>query len=77
MNRIDIHYGGFRYSVDGRHLDDLMREVVVGMSAGAHWLEVTESVGPEHPAYLLLTPGVPLSIVPAADLEFEDALVVS
>ena len=67
MKRIDIQYGGDRYSVGGRPLEDLQDEIAVGLASGVHWLEVNEGEGSRRQAFLLLTPGVPLSVVPIPD----------
>jgi len=64
MKRIDIHYGGDQYSIGGRGLDDLRGEIEAGLVRGAHWLEVNDGEGEMRVAYLLLTPGTPLAIIP-------------
>lgn len=65
MKRIDIFYGGEHYSVGGRDLGELQREIAQGLgTGGAHWLEVNDGEGAPRLAYLLITPGVQLSIVP-------------
>ncbi|GAA5211345.1 hypothetical protein [Microbacterium kyungheense] len=64
MKRIDIYYGGEHYSVGGRRLEDLRQEVEVGLMGGTHWLEVNDGEGMMRTAYLMITPGVPLAIVP-------------
>ena len=67
MKRIDIYYGGDHYSVGGRQLEAVQHEIATGLASGVHWLEVNEGDGRERQAFLLLTPGVPLSIVPIPD----------
>lgn len=67
MKRIDIYYGGEHYSVGGRRLEDLRQEVEAGLAAGSHWLEVNDGEGMMRIAHLLVTPGVPLAIVPIPD----------
>jgi hypothetical protein len=67
MKRIDIYYGGDQYSVGGRQLEELQREIATGLASGVHWLEVNQGEGRERQAFLLLTPGVSLSIVPIPD----------
>lgn len=64
MKRIDIYYGGDHFSVGGRRLDDMKREIESGLAGGAHWLEVNDGEGMKRTAFLLITPGVPLAIVP-------------
>lgn len=72
MKRIDIYYGGDQYSVGGRELEALQREIATGLASGVHWLEVNQGEGRRRQAFLLLTAGVPLSIVPIPDLPSED-----
>ena len=67
MKRIDIFYGGEHYSVGGRRLEDLRAEIESGLAAGLLWLEVNDGEGLMRPALLLVTPGVPLAIVPVPD----------
>jgi len=67
MKRIDIYYGGEHYSVGGRRLEDLRGEVEAGLAAGSYWLEVNDGEGMMRAAHLLVTPGVPLAIVPIPD----------
>lgn len=67
MKRIDIYYGGEHYSVGGRRLDDLRAEVEEGLAAGPYWLAVNDGEGEMRAAYLLLTPGVPLAVIPIPD----------
>lgn len=67
MKRIDIYYGGEHYSVGGRDLEDVRREVVEGIASPPQWLEVNDGEGEVRTAYLLLSPGVPLAVVPIPD----------
>lgn len=67
MKRIDIYYGGDHYSIGGRRLEDLCQEVEAGLAGGVHWLEVNDGEGMMRTAHLLVTPGVPLAIVPIPD----------
>jgi hypothetical protein len=67
MKRIDIYYGGEHYSVGGRRLEDLRNEIETGLLMGTHWLKVNDGEGMSRAAHLLLTPGVPLAIVPIPD----------
>lgn len=69
MKRIDIYYGGEHYSVGGRRLADLRNEIESGLASGTHWLEVNDGEGTMRAAHLLITPGVPLAIVPIPDEE--------
>lgn len=67
MKRIDIYYGGEHYSVGDRRYEDLRNEIETGLLMGTHWLTVNDGEGMTRPAHLLLTPGVPLAIVPIPD----------
>lgn len=64
MKRIDIHYGGEHYSVGGREFDELVAEIESGIARGFCWLEVNDGEGMVRPAFLLITPGVPLAVIP-------------
>jgi hypothetical protein len=68
VKRIDIYYGGEHYSVGGRELDEVMGEIEKCLSGGdAHWLQVNDGEGAPRTAYLLITPGTPISIIPIPD----------
>lgn len=67
MKRIDIVYGGELYSVGGREFDDVQREVSEGVAAGGRWLRVNDGEGQRREAYLLLSPGVTIALVPIPD----------
>lgn len=69
MKRIDISYGGEHYSVGGRQLEAIQDEIERGMASGSHWLEVNDGEGAPRTAYLLITPGVPLAVVPIPEPE--------
>lgn len=71
MKRIDIVYGGELYSVGGRELDDVRQEVIDGMLSAPQWLRVNDGEGMRREAFLLLTPGVPIALVPVPDDERE------
>ena len=45
MKRIDIHYGGERYSVGGRDVEGVLTEIEQGLGGGRHWLEVNDGDG--------------------------------
>ena len=67
MKRIDIFYGGEHYSVGGRELDDVLEEISSGIASGVHWLSVNDGEGAPRQAYLLLTPGTQIAVVPVPD----------
>lgn len=69
MKRIDIVYGGEHYSVGGRDLAELRSEIEKGLRSGIHWLEVNDGEGATRTAYLALTPGTPIAVVPIPDSE--------
>jgi len=72
MKRIDIVYGGERYSVGGRDFEALRLEVETGLADGPRWLRVNDGEGELREAFLLLGPGMPVAIVPVP--EGDDAL---
>ncbi|HEU4807078.1 MAG TPA: hypothetical protein VFT01_02360 [Homoserinimonas sp.] len=64
MKRIDIIYGGVRYTIANRDLAELKAEVADALSAGVpHWLAVNHGEGTLHEAELLITPGVDLAVM--------------
>ena len=64
MTRIDISYGGEWFTVGDRSPAQLNREIESGLATGHHWLVVNDGAGGGGKAYLSITPGVPLAIVP-------------
>jgi len=71
MKRIDIVYGGELYSVGGREFEDVRQEVLDGMLSAPQWLRVNDGEGMRREAFLLLTPGVPIALVPVPEDEHE------
>lgn len=67
MRRIDIHYGGERYRVGQRDVAELTAEIDRALDAGHGWIEVDEGDGAPRPAFLLVSAGVPLAIVPISE----------
>ena len=66
MKRVDIQYGGEHFSIGGRDLDDVRREISDGLDSGStFWLEVNSGEGQPRPAWLAITPGVSISLSPA------------
>ena len=64
MNRILITYGGREYSIGNRSRDDVEAEIARNLDSGrTEWLDVNWGAGTPRPCRLLLTPGVPISIV--------------
>lgn len=68
MKRIDIAYGGDTYSIGGRDLEAFMAEIEDGIAQGRSWLKVNDGEGAPREAYLLLTPGVPIAVIPVPDV---------
>ncbi|WP_127819146.1 hypothetical protein [Microbacterium sp. CPCC 204701] len=73
MKRIDIYYGGEHYSVGGRDLGDVAQEIVDGIASGPRWLEVNDGEGEARTAFLLLSAGVPVAVVPIPDEPYGSA----
>lgn len=68
MKRIDIMYGGHQYSIGGRDLQDLKREIEEGIAANeSRWLIVNDGEGHLRPAHLLLDRGIDISVIPIPD----------
>ncbi|MFJ6678442.1 hypothetical protein ACIQLK_04850 [Microbacterium sp. NPDC091382] len=67
MSRIDISYGGQWYSVGDRTLEDVHREIQEGARGGEYWLAVNDGEGSASPAYLFITPGVPIAVIPVPE----------
>ena len=62
--RIDISYGGEWYTVGDRTPEQLHTEVRAGLATGHHWLVVNDGDSSVRKAYLSISPGVALAIVP-------------
>jgi len=73
MKRIDIRYGGDTYSVGGRDLEELRQEILTGLDSGKYWLIVNDGEGMRRDAQLLITPGVPISLIPIPSPDEEAA----
>jgi hypothetical protein len=67
MKRIDIFFGDNAYSVGGRDLEDLQAEIARGVAAGGYWLKVNHGEGERQDAYLFLTPGTPVALIPVPE----------
>lgn len=64
MKRVDLVYGGAKYSVPQRDIADLQKEIGDALDAGkTHWLRVNSGEGILEPAYLLIAPGVPVALL--------------
>ena len=67
MKRIDIHYGGQTYSVGGRALSEITRDVEQAVQDGGSWLTVNDGEGEPREALLFIGPGTPIAIIPIPD----------
>jgi hypothetical protein len=68
MKRINIDYAGNHYSVGGRDVDDLQKEIETIVRSGEPgWLIVNHGEGVPQEARLLITPGVALALLPIED----------
>jgi hypothetical protein len=64
MNRIDIVYGGRPYSLGGRSVESIQVEIDDALAVGIpYWLRVNSGEGRFEDAYLLIAPGISLSLV--------------
>lgn len=64
MKRLEIAYGGARYSIPNRELDEVQQEIADAITSGsAHWLRANSGEGIVEPAYLLVTAGVPIAVI--------------
>ena len=72
MKRIDVYYGGHLYSLGGRELADVQAEIAACHDTGG-WLLVNDGEGARRDAYLWLTRGTPIALVPIPDEPAEDA----
>jgi hypothetical protein len=67
VQRIDISYGGEHYSTGDRSFEQLSAEIREALSEGIGWIEVNDGDGERRTAHLLITPGVPLALVPVPE----------
>jgi len=72
MKRIDIIYDGHTYSVGGRELEELQEEITAGLADGPHWVRVNDGEGDRREAYLLMSPGAPIALIPIPEGESGD-----
>jgi hypothetical protein len=67
VKRIDINYAGQTYSVGGRSLSEITREVEQAVRDGGSWLTVNDGEGDPREALLFVGPGTPIAIIPIPD----------
>jgi hypothetical protein len=68
MKRIDVHYAGHLYSVGGRDLEDVQREVQAAQKDGG-WIVVNDGEGSRRDAHLWVTSGTPIALIPISGEE--------
>jgi hypothetical protein len=71
MKRIDVYYDGHLYSVGERELEDLQSIVSAGQTGGGTWLLVNDGEGTRRDAYLWITSGTSIALVPIPDEQVE------
>jgi hypothetical protein len=67
MKRIDIEYAGNNYRVADRDLEELQQEITDGMRTGSYWLTVDDGEGQNATAFLHLSPGTAIALLPIPD----------
>lgn len=68
MKRIDVIYGGRQYSIGGREVEDLVREIEEGvLSDTPRWIVLNDGEGHLRPARLLLGRGIDIAVIPIPD----------
>ena len=64
MKRIEVIYGGVKYTIPNRDLADVQKEITDAIAEGSvHWLEANSGEGILEPAHLLIGNGVPIVVV--------------
>ncbi|MET1051432.1 MAG: hypothetical protein ABWX65_02220 [Mycetocola sp.] len=64
MKRLEIIYGGSKYTIPNRELADVQNEITDAIAnGGQHWLEVNSGEGILEPAHLLIGSGVPIVVI--------------
>lgn len=66
MKRIDIYYAGAHYSLGGRELAEVQEEIA-DLAGRGGWMLVNDSEGARRDAYLWVSPGVTIALVPIPD----------
>ena len=67
MKRIDVYYDGRVYSVGQQELADIQQSIVDGQARGGTWLLVNDGEGTRRDAYLWISPGASIALVPIPD----------
>ncbi|MBI5160724.1 MAG: hypothetical protein HY996_04815 [Micrococcales bacterium] len=68
MSRIDIYYGGTRFSTGNRGYPELQDEIQRLVRAGGGWLEVNYGDGTATPATIYIAGGVTIALVAVAEM---------
>lgn len=63
MKRIDVHYAGHLYSIGGRELEAVQREVQEAQEAGG-WMIVNDGEGSRRDAHIWLGGATPIALIP-------------
>ena len=64
MKRIEVVYGGVKYTIPNRDLADVQKEITDAVAGKTlHWLEANSGEGIVEPAHLLIAAGVPIVVV--------------
>lgn len=67
MKRIDVHYGGEQYSIGEETYEEIAGQIADALAAGHGWITVNDGEGAPRPAHLLISPGVPIALIPIPD----------
>lgn len=67
MKRIDVYYDGHLYSVGERDLEELQNVVSAAQTGPGAWLLVNDGEGTRRDAYLWITAGTSIALVPIPD----------
>ncbi|RNE62096.1 hypothetical protein [Cryobacterium tepidiphilum] len=64
MKRVEVHYQGRIYSIPDTSMESVRDTVDHALrGSGSHWLQVQNGEGLGQDAFILITPGIPISIV--------------
>ena len=64
MKRIEVIYGGVKYTIPNRELADVQTEITDAIAGGSlHWLDANSGEGILEPAHLLIGAGIPIAVV--------------
>jgi len=68
VKRINVRYGAENYSIGGRELADVQREIAEGLAKNkVYWLRVNEGSVREQAASLAISIGTPIALTPIPD----------